>query len=147
MPGQHWPESSIARHFGCARQSADVVGWVVGACDGVDGLWLGRVVGTFPSPAVYVPVLGSQVPNSSRNSEGCALGKCEGWKVGVSVFWQQPKYKIAPVCCEIPGQHWPESCISRHLGWARQSPRVVGDAVLGACEGRGVGLADGGSYA
>ena len=77
--------------------------------------------------------------------EGISLGASdvgESVHVGASVLSQQPKNMMAPVCGDTPGQHWPESCISRHLSWALQSPAVVGDRV-GVCDGLELGDAVG----
>ena len=43
-------------------------------------------------------------------------GRADGRDEGAGVLSQQPKYRIAPVCGETPGQHWPESCMARHFG-------------------------------
>ena len=87
-----------------------------------------------------------QSPAVVGDREGALVGERVGALDGASVFWQHPKYRIAPVCGEIPGQHWPESCIARHFSCAAQSPAVVGDALgreVGDVEGELLGDRDG----
>ena len=127
-PGQHWPDRPMAAHRAWRRQSPGVDGRGVGCTDGS-------------------PVAASV----NEASEGTGLGTADGTSVGASdvgasVLSQQPKWTIAPVVGEMPGQHWPESCMARQRACARQSPAVVGDADgagEGDADGRGDGLVDG----
>ena len=103
------------------------VGVALGAAEG-------RAVGSFVDGASDGQAVGA--------SDGAALGDVDGACEGAAVFPQQPKNMISPVGGDMPGQHWPSSCMARHSGWTLQSPAVVGLA-LGRALGETLGLADG----
>ena len=101
-------------------QSAIVVGDAVGAGDGPDdGFAVGLAVGVSDGSALGRGdgiALGVADGHELGSVDGAALGDSDGTALGASVLSQHPKYRIAPVCGEMPGQHWPESCMARHFG-------------------------------